>query len=59
MTTAFEEGYLKENFNKKVKGFSMGESTREYLTSSELQRLSQTPFEIPILKNAFVFLVLR
>lgn len=58
LNAAFEEGYLKENLNKKVKGFSMGESTREYLTSSELQRLSQTPCEIPILKNAFLFSVL-
>ncbi|MCR9225894.1 MAG: site-specific integrase [Flavobacteriaceae bacterium] len=58
LNAAFEEGFLNENLNKKVKGFSMGESTREYLTSTELQRLSKTPCEIPILKNAFLFSVL-
>ncbi len=36
LNAAFDEGYLKENFMKKVKGFAMGESTREYLTSDEL-----------------------
>lgn len=58
LNAAFEEGYLKENFNRKVKGFSMGESTREYLTADELQRLSKTPCDLPILKNAFLFSVL-
>ncbi len=55
LNAAFEEGYLKENFIKKVKGFAMGESTREYLTSDELQRLSNTPCKLPILKRAFLF----
>ncbi|MFD2790450.1 site-specific integrase [Arenibacter sp. H213] len=40
---------------KKVKGFSAGESTREYLTSDELQKLSKTPCSIPLLKRAFLF----
>src|SRR5690606_5256619 len=55
LNAAFEEGYLKENLIKKVKGFSMGESTREYLTYDELQKLSQTPCKIPLLKRAFLF----
>ncbi len=55
LNAAFEEGYLKENLIKKVKGFAMGESTREYLTSDELQRLSKTPCKFPILKRAFLF----
>lgn len=55
LNAAFDEGYLKENLIKKVKGFSMGESTREYLTSDELQQLSQTPCPIPLLKRAFLF----
>ena len=50
-----EERYLLENLMKKVKGFSMGESTREYLTSDELQKLSNTPCKLPILKRAFLF----
>ena len=36
LRAAFDEGYLKENLVKKVKGFTMAESTREYLTSQEL-----------------------
>ncbi len=55
LNAAFDEGYLKENLIKKVKGFSMGESTREYLTCDELQKLSQTPCAIPLLKRAFLF----
>ncbi len=55
MRAAFEEGYLKENIITKVKGFSMGESKREYLTSEELQRLANTPCKIQILKSAFIF----
>ncbi|WP_188651329.1 site-specific integrase [Yeosuana aromativorans] len=55
LNAAFDEGYLKENLMKKVKGFSMGESTREYLTSEELQKLSQTDCSIPLLKRAFLF----
>ncbi len=55
LNAAFDEGYLKENLMKKVKGFSMGESTREYLTSDELQKISQTDCSIPLLKRAFLF----
>lgn len=40
---------------KKVKGFAVGESTREYLTSEELQKLASTPCKLPILKRAFLF----
>jgi len=55
LNAAFDEGYLKENYMKKVKGFAMGESTREYLTSEELQKLASTPCKLPILKRAFIF----
>ncbi|GMN12057.1 site-specific integrase [Croceitalea sp. MTPC9] len=55
MRAAFEEGYLKENLIVKVKGFTMGESKREYLTSEELLKLSRTPCKIDILKRAFLF----
>ena len=55
MKAAFNEGYLRENLIVKVKGFAMGESKREYLTSEELVRLSKTPCKIPILKRAFLF----
>ncbi|MDC0008195.1 site-specific integrase [bacterium] len=55
LNAAFEEGYLKENFIKKVKGFTMGESTREYLTADELQKLASTTCKLPLLKRAFLF----
>lgn len=55
LNAAFEEGYLKENFIKKVKGFTMGESTREYLTADELQKLASTSCKLPLLKRAFLF----
>jgi len=55
LNAAFEEGYLKENYIKKVKGFTMGESTREYLTADELQKLVSTPCKLPLLKRAFLF----
>ncbi len=55
LNAAFEEGYLKENYIKKVKGFSMGESKREYLTADELQKLASTTCTLPLLKRAFLF----
>ena len=55
LRAAFDEGYMKENLITKVKGFTMGESKREYLTSEELQRLSRTPCEVKVLKSAFLF----
>ncbi len=55
LRAAFDEGFLKENLVKKVKGFSMAESTREYLTSHELQNLARTECRFPKLKRAFLF----
>lgn len=52
---AYTENYLEENVLKSVKGFEQGESTREYLTYSELQALIQAECKYPILKNAFIF----
>ena len=52
---AYAEGYLNVDVVKSVKGFSQGESKREYLTHSELQALSETTCKYPILKKAFIF----
>lgn len=52
---AFNDGYLKSNVLKSVKGFSQGESKREYLTYSELQALSESKCKHPVLKKAFIF----
>lgn len=52
---AYTEDYLEENVLRSVKGFEQGESTREYLTYSELQGLTQAECKYPMLKNAFIF----
>ena len=52
---AYTENYLEENVLRSVKGFEQGESTREYLTYSELQAMSQAECKYPVLKNAFIF----
>jgi len=52
---AYAEGYLNVDVVKSVKGFSQGESKREYLTHSELQALSETACKHAVLKRAFIF----
>lgn len=52
---AYTENYLEENVLRSVKGFEQGESTREYLTYSELQAMTKAECKYPILKNAFIF----
>ena len=52
---AYTENYIENNVLKSVKGFEQGESTREYLTYSELQALTQAECKYPMLKNAFIF----
>ncbi len=52
---AYTENYLEENVLRSVKGFEQGESTREYLTYSELQALTQAKCKYPVLKKAFIF----
>lgn len=52
---AYAEGYLNVDVVKSVKGFSQGESKREYLTHSELQALSETRCKYSVLKKAFIF----
>lgn len=55
INSAFDDGYLSVNPIKKVKGFTMGESQREYLTHEELQALANAECKYPILKTAFLF----
>lgn len=55
INSAFDDGYLSVNPIKKVKGFTMGESQREYLTHEELQALATAECKYPILKTAFLF----
>ncbi len=52
---AYVGGYLNVDVVKSVKGFTQGESTREYLTHSELQALSETTCKHAVLKQAFIF----
>ncbi len=52
---AYMERYLRENMAEFMKGFSQGESFREYLTFDEVQSLVKEKCRYPILKNAFLF----
>ena len=52
---AFDDGYTSRNYATTVKGFVMGETTREYLTYEELQNLVKAACKHQILKNAFIF----
>lgn len=51
---AFEDKYLDIDLKKTAKSFEQGESKREYLTFSELNKLASTECKYPILKNAFI-----
>ena len=52
---AFEDGYTSRNYATAVKGYAMGETTREYLTHEELQNLFKAECKHQMLKNAFIF----
>lgn len=52
---AFNDGYTSRNYASSVKGFAMGETTREYLTHEELQALAIAGCKHQMLKNAFLF----
>lgn len=52
---AFREKLLSENINDRLDGIKPEETNREFLTLDELQLLSDTPCEIPVLKNAALF----
>lgn len=52
---AFDDGFTVRNYASTVKGFAMGESTREYLTHEELQALAKADCKHQMLKNAFIF----
>lgn len=52
---AHEQGYIDTNVIKGVKGFEQAESTREYLTHTELQAMAIAHCKYPILKSAFLF----
>ena len=52
---AYKERFLRENWAEFMKGFSQGETFREYLTFDEVQALVKEKCRYPILKNAFLF----
>lgn len=52
---AYKERMLRENWADYMKGFSQGESFREYLTFNEVQLLVKEKCRYPVLKNAFLF----
>jgi integrase len=52
---AFVDGYLTVDLSAKIKGIQEQESRREHLTVEELNILSGTPCDRPIVKNASLF----
>lgn len=52
---AYKEELILKNPVDHVKGFKEGEVQREFLTFEELKKIVDTPCEIPLLKNAFIF----
>lgn len=55
---AYEEGYLRIDVNRKVKGIKEEETEREYLTPDEIEALWNTPFELEEYKRAAFFSIL-
>lgn len=52
---AFSEKLIHENPCERVKGVKPGETNREFLTAEELDKISQQPCDVPLLKTAFLF----
>lgn len=52
---AFVDGYLTIDLSAKIKGIQEQESRREHLTVDELNILSGTPCDLPIVKSASLF----
>lgn len=52
---AFIDGYFLSDLSGKIKGISIRESRREYLTEEELNILAQTPCDNEVLKRASLF----
>lgn len=55
LRNAFDDGYTSRNYATTVKGFSQGETSREYLTHEELQAMVKAECKYPVLKSAFLF----
>jgi len=55
LNQAFTDKIINDNPGRRVKGFKMGETKREYLTYEELQKLANTECKYKVLKNAFLF----
>lgn len=52
---AFREGYLPTDLAAKLTGIPEEDSMREFLTIEELNKLADTPCEMPVLKAASLF----
>lgn len=51
---AFDDKYLDSDIKKSAKAFEQGESQREYLTFSELNKMATADCKYPVLKRAFI-----
>ena len=55
LNQAFIDKIILDNPARRVKGFKMEETKREYLTYEEVQKLAKTECRYPVLKKAFLF----
>ena len=55
LNDAFDEKIMQDKIAPRVKSIREEDTHREYLTLDELNKLIQTPCEIEVLKNAFLF----
>jgi integrase len=55
LNEAFNERYISDNPAKRVKGIKVNDNSRSYLLIEEVRKLYNTPCELPLLKNAFLF----
>lgn len=52
---AYDEKIIQDNPIKRVQGFKIEETKREYLTFEELQALAKAECPFPVMKQAFIF----
>lgn len=55
LNQAFDDKIIQDKISHRVKGIKEEDTHREYLTLEEVNKLIQTPCDIEVLKNAFLF----
>jgi integrase len=58
LTQAYKDGFLSTDINKRIDTIKLVETSREYLTMEELNKLAQTPCDNDVLRRACLFTAL-